>query len=525
METALLDQLRSIFSGLQSGFTFDIVAGSSHPQREELITLLKDVASCSEKISCQVREGEGLSFRILVNGEPSSIVFRAIPTGHEFSSLILAILNLDGKGKNLPDEVITRRIRSLKVPVHLQSYISLTCTNCPDVVQALNVMSILHPGIVHEIIDGGMNREEADRCNIQAVPAVYVNGQLLHVGRADLAELLAKITEKAGSEEGPAAETATRSFDVIVAGGGPAGVTAAIYSARKGLKVALVADRLGGQLNETLAIDNMISVVSTTGTQLAANLRAHLAEYPVVVMEHRKIERAEVTDGIKILYTSLGEKLRAPALIIATGASWRRLNVPGESRYIGAGVAFCAHCDGPFYKDKRVAVIGGGNSGLEAAIDLSGIASRVTVVEFLNALKGDQILQEKIKTISNIQTITGAETLSIGGDGTKVTSLQYRNRKSGSTEILDLDGVFVQIGLMPNSQIFKDITELDRDGEIVVDAHCRTNVAGIYAAGDVTTVPYKQIVVAMGEGSKAALTAFDDRIKDRLTGYPQGEDY
>lgn len=525
MDTALRDQLKSIFSGLQSGFTFDIVAGSSHPRREELITLLEEVSSCSEKIICRVREGEGLSFRILHNGEPSSMVFRAIPTGHEFSSLILAILNLDGKGKNLPDEVIIRKIRSVKVPMHLQSYISLTCTNCPDVVQALNVMSILNPGIIHEIIDGGMNREEADRCNIQAVPTVYVNGELLHVGRADLAELLEKITGKAGTLENLTEGIVARSFDVMVAGGGPAGVTAAIYSARKGLKVALITDRLGGQLNETLAIDNMISVVSTTGIQLAANLRAHLAEYPVTVLENRKIERAEVSEGIKILYTSVGEKLRAPALIIATGASWRRLNVPGESRYIGSGVAFCAHCDGPFYKDKKVAVIGGGNSGLEAAIDLSGIASRVVVIEFLDHLKGDQILQEKLKTISNIQIITGAETLSIDGNDNKVTSLQYRLRETGITESIDLDGVFVQIGLSPNSRIFEGITDMNRYGEIMVDAHCRTNVAGIYAAGDVTTVPYKQIVVAMGEGSKAALTAFDDRIKDRLTGFPPREDW
>jgi alkyl hydroperoxide reductase subunit F len=515
LDPSIQQQLVSIFSGLQSEYIFQIVVRPDHPRRNELTGLLEEVAASSGKFRCVVNDGNDFSFTILRDGVPSSIHFRAVPTGHEFTTLLLAILNMEGKGKNLPDEAITRQIRSLKGPVLIQSYISLTCTNCPDVVQSINVMAILNPEIRHEVIDGALFQQEAASRNIQAVPSVFVNGELLHVGRAELGELLAKIIEKTGANVAEATGE-IRQYDVIVAGGGPAGATSAIYSARKGLKVAVVADHVGGQLTETLSIDNMISIPHTTGNQLAANLREHMKEYTLDLLENRKIVSAAVTDGMKQVKTSLGEILVAPALIIATGASWRRLNVPGESRYIGAGVAFCAHCDGPFYKGKRVAVIGGGNSGLEAAIDLSGIASEVTVLEFLDELKGDQVLQDKIAGIPNIRIIKSAETVSIDGDDTKVTALQYRNRLTEKIEKIDLDGVFVQIGLKANSQIFCEMVEVNRFGEIVVDAHCRTSIPGIYAAGDVTTVPFKQIVIAMGEGSKAALSAFDDRMKDKL---------
>jgi alkyl hydroperoxide reductase subunit F len=293
-------------------------------------------------------------------------------------------------------------------------------------------------------------------------------------------------------------------------------VAASIYSARKGLKVVVVSDHVGGQLNETLGIENMISIPKTTGAQLVADLRLHLKEYPMEILENRKIEQVELVNGLKQVRTSMDEILMAPALIIASGASWKRLNVPGESDYIGSGVAFCAHCDGPFYKNKRVAVVGGGNSGLEAAIDLSSLATEVTVLEFMPELKGDQILQDKIKSLPNVSVITSAETMSIDGDGTRVMSIQLKDRNSGLTKQVELDGVFVQIGLVPNSQIFKNLLEVNKYGEIMIDAHCRTNVPGVFAAGDVTNVPYKQIIIAMGEGSKAALTAFEDKIKDKL---------
>jgi len=511
LEQALKDQIKNLFEGLKNHYTFQVKVATLHPNREELINLLEDVASCSEKVACEIIEANELSFNILQEGRPSSIVFRAVPTGHEFTSLLLAVLNMDGIGKNLPDETIATRIKTLKGNITVKSYISLTCTNCPDVVQAINVISILNPNIAHEIIDGSINQTEVEQLNIQAVPSVYANGKVLHVGRSTLGELLGKLEEQMGTEF--KASTAAKSYDVVVVGGGPAGISAAIYSARKGLSVAIVADKVGGQLNETLAIENMISMSQTTGSQLTANLKHHLSDYPIDILENRMVEKLELVDGIKNLHTSLGELLQTPALIIATGASWRRLNVPGEAQYIGAGVAFCAHCDGPFYKNKRVAVIGGGNSGLEAAIDLSSLATEVTVLEFMDELKGDQILQDKLKTISNVKIITGAETVSVDGDGQKVTALQFKHRSSGIAESLSLDGVFVQIGLTANSKVFASLVETNRTGEITVDAHCRTGKAGIYAAGDVTIVPYKQIVIAMGEGSKAALSAFEDKIK------------
>lgn len=514
LEQGVKDQVRTLFAALKSDYVFRAAVAPNHPNKDELTELLTEVASCSPNIRCEVAGGDDLQFTIEKDGVPLSFVFKAVPNGHEFSSLLLAVLNLEGLGKNLPDSFIEKRIKNLSGDIRLQSYISLTCTNCPDVVQALNVMSILNPSVRHEIIDGGIHQQEVETLGIQAVPSVYLNGELLHVGRSSLGELLEKIEQSLGADQKVSSEAV--SFDVIVSGGGPAGISAAIYSARKGLRVAVVADRIGGQVTETMGIENLISVPHTTGSVLASNLKEHLNVYPVEAFENRKITGMEVVDGMKRIRTSLGETMEAPALIIATGASWRKLNVPGESQYIGSGVAFCAHCDGPFYKGKRVAVVGGGNSGLEAAIDLSALATDVTLLEFANELKGDQVLQEKLKTIPNVKIFTGVETLSVEGDGGKVTGLVFRHRDSGVTEQLELDGVFVQIGLKANSDVFGNVVPLNRAGEIEVDAHCRTGVPGVYAAGDVTVVPYKQIVIAMGEGSKAALSAFEDKLKDRL---------
>jgi alkyl hydroperoxide reductase subunit F len=515
LEQSLKNQIITLFEGLKSNFTLQIAVHPSHPSREELINLLQDVASCSSKVSCNIEDGTALSFKILKENTPLAFEFKAVPNGHEFTSLLLALLNADGIGKNLPDEIIASKIKALKGPVEVKSYISLTCTNCPDVVQSLNVISILNPEVKHTIIDGSINQEEVEKLNIQAVPAVYANGKLLHVGRSSLGELLGKLEEMVGSETQNLTFT-NKEYDVIVAGGGPAGISSAIYSARKGFSVALIAEKVGGQLTETLGIENMISIAQTTGSQLTANLKHHLSDYTVDIYENRKIEQVEMHDGLKEIQTSMGETLKAPALIIATGASWRRLNVPGESNYIGSGVAFCTHCDGPFYKGKRVVVVGGGNSGLEAAIDLSSLATDVTVLEFMDELKGDQILQNKLKTLPNVKIITSAETLSVEGDGNKVTGLVYKDRLNGNTEQINIDGVFVQIGLTANSQAFRSLVSVNRTGEILTDAHCRTGKAGIYAAGDVSTVPYKQIVIAMGEGAKAALSAFEDKIKGAL---------
>lgn len=504
-------QLREIFSGLQHEYTFDIYVAEGHGSREELLGLLGDVASTSEKISCRVNSGDELSFRLLKDGEPTGISFRGIPTGHEFTSLLLAVLNSDGQGKNLPDDFTRGRVQALKGPVRLTTYISLTCTNCPDVVQSLNIMAVLNPDISHEMVDGGLNGQEVASLGIQGVPAVYADGVLVHSGRGDFGELLAKLEERYGSAG--VADGGTKEYDVIVVGGGPAGVSAAVYSARKGLRVAVVAGNVGGQVRETVGIENLISKSRTTGGELAADLRRHMEDYPIDIFENRTVKKIAVAGNLKEILTRGNEKFAAPALIIATGAGWRRLGVEGESEHVGKGVAFCPHCDGPFYKGRPVAVIGGGNSGVEAAIDLAGICSRVTLFEFMEELKADTVLQEKVRSLPNVEVVLNSETVKIVGDGKKVDSLQVKDMASGAERTVELDGVFVQIGLVPNSEAFKGLVPINRAGEIEVDAACRTSAQGVYAAGDVTSVPYKQIVVAMGEGAKAALSAFEDRIK------------
>ena len=282
------------------------------------------------------------------------------------------------------------------------------------------------------------------------------------------------------------------------------------------MNVAVIAERIGGQVKETVGIENLISVPQTTGQQLANDLLTHINDYPVDILEHRRVDKVELDGSAKLLTTSTGERFSAPALIVATGASWRKLNVPGEADYIGKGVVFCPHCDGPFYKGKHVAVVGGGNSGIEAAIDLAGICSKVTVLEFMDELKADQVLQEKAKSLPNVEVFLHSQSLEVLGNGDKVTGLRVKDRKADAERVIDLDGIFVQIGLAANSGVFRDVVETNKPGEIVIDAHCRTNVPGIYAAGDVSTVPYKQIIIAMGEGAKAALSAFEDRMRGSI---------
>jgi alkyl hydroperoxide reductase subunit F len=512
LDSALKKQVQDLFAHLKADYTFDIAVSPQHESREELLELLDDVAACSDKVTCKQKEGNGLEFSLLKNGKDTGVQFRGVPNGHEFTSLLLAILNSDGTGKNIPDEGVCKRVKALSGNIHLTTYVSLTCTNCPDVVQALNLMAILNENIHHEMVDGAINRAEVDGLNVQAVPAVFAGKQLLHAGKAGFGELLDKLEAHYGTvvEEN---ETTPKTYDLIVIGCGPAGSAAAIYAARKGLHVAILTERAGGQVKETVGIENLIATPCITGETLADNLRTHIQSYPVDLLEHRRVEKIETNGKEKILSLAGGERYMAPAVIIATGASWRRLNVPGESEYIGRGVAFCPHCDGPFYKGKHVAVIGGGNSGIEAAIDLSGICSKVTVIEFLDELKADRVLQEKAKQQPDIEIFLASQTLEIIGNGTKVTGIRIKNRLTEEVRIISLDGVFVQIGLSANSAAFKNLVTTNRYGEIAIDTHCRTNQAGIYAAGDVTAVPYKQIIIAMGEGAKAALTAFEERIK------------
>jgi len=514
LDSTILEQLRNHFAGLEASYVLSVFP-SNHASQAELLAMLESLATVNPKlrVAQQGPEVPGVQFDLLKDGAPTGIRFRAIPGGHEFTSLVLAILNADGKGK-LPDAGIVRRVKALKGPIELRTYISLSCTNCPDVVQALNVMALIHGDFRHTMIDGGIATEEVTRLGIQAVPTVYAGDKLLHVGKSTFAELLDVVEETFGVSEAESATTEAdkKAYDVVVVGGGPAGVAAAIYSARKGLRTALIAQKLGGQVQETLGIENMVSITYTEGPRLAADLEKHLRSYPIDLLEHRRVERI-VNGEVKELRLKGGEVLTTEALILATGAKWRELGIPGEKEYLGRGVAFCPHCDGPFYKGKRVAVIGGGNSGVEAAIDLAGICAHVTLVEFLDVLKADAVLVKKLRSLPNIDVVTNARATDIVGSGETVTALKLRDRAKDEESEITLDGVFVQIGLVPNSGIVKDLVDVNRFGEIVVDARCRTNVPGIYAAGDVTTVPFKQIVIAMGEGAKAALSAFEDRMR------------
>lgn len=514
LDQDLLEQLRNLFQQISSKITL-IQSPSEHPQQQELRDMLQAVASVSDHVEW-IESGHPSPvprFSISRDGSPTGIVFRAIPGGHEFTSLVLAVLNTDGKGK-LPDAGIQARIKALRGPVRLRTFVSLECTNCPDVVQSLNLMSLLHDDFQHETWDGALAESEVERLKIQGVPAVFSGDELVHVGKSDLAGLLDTLEEKLGRTESVTSnDGAKHEFDLVVVGGGPAGAAAAIYSARKGLKVGVVAGRIGGQVKDTLGIENLISVPYTEGPKLANDLRTHLDAVGVTVLENRTVEDIQDAETTKILSLKGGEMVSAPQVIVATGAKWRELGVPGEKEHIGRGVAFCPHCDGPFYKGRRVAVIGGGNSGVEAAIDLAGICSEVTLLEFGDTLRADAVLQRKLASLSNTTVVVSARTTEVVGDGQKVTAIRWEDRTTKELRGKELDGVFVQIGLAPNSGAFKGLLETNRAGEIVVDDRGRTSRPGIYAAGDVTTTPYKQIIIGMGEGAKTALAAFEDRMR------------
>lgn len=514
----ILEQLKGYFANLPQGVMLLVKGSPENPKRAEMEEFARDFASASDAITLQVEdtptEEDAPVLAIWRDGVPTGIEFVGIPGGHEFSSLILAVLNACGLGKNLPDEAMQRRIAALNGPVEVFTFVSLTCSICPDVVQALDIIALLNSGISNRVIDGGAAPATAKAYNVNGVPVVYANGEMLSVGQASLRELVGKLEAKFGkSDDNGVSDGTPLGFDALIAGGGPAGAAAAVYLARKGVKVGVVAGRIGGQVKDTTDIENLITVPLTTGTALASELRSLMESNGISMFDNRQIISADLSGFPKKLVTDSGETFEAPALIIATGASWRRLNIPGEEEYIGKGVAFCTHCDGPFFAGKRVAVVGGGNSGIEAAIDLATICEHVDVFEFLDTLKADEVLQQKLATFSNVDIHLSSAVKEIKGNGKNVTSIAVTDRLTNETKDYDVSGVFVQIGLSPNSKVFADQVEVNKAGEIVTDRTCRTKITGVYAAGDVTDVPYKQIVIAMGEGAKAALSATDDRMR------------
>ncbi len=495
---------------------FEIVASLDDGEKSrELLSLLQDIAGLSDKITLKT-DGDDVrkpSFSLNRIGGNISLRFAGIPMGHEFTSLVLALLQVGGHPSKTAPEVI-EQIKALDGDYRFETYFSLSCQNCPDVVQALNLMAVLNPNVKHVAIDGALFQDEVEARQIMSVPSIYLNGELFTQGRMSEEEILAKLDTGSSARDAEKLK-AKDAFDVLVVGGGPAGAAAAIYAARKGIRTGVAAERFGGQVLDTMAIENFISVKETEGPKLARALEEHVREYEVDIMNLQRASQLIPAgeDGLHRVRFDNGGELKAKTLILATGARWREMNVPGEQEYRGRGVAYCPHCDGPLFKGKRVAVIGGGNSGVEAAIDLAGIVAHVTLLEFGEDLRADAVLQRKLNSLPNVRVLKMAQTTEVKGDGQKVTGLVYKDRTSDEVHEVELEGIFVQIGLLPNSEWLKGTLELSRFGEIIVDAKGQTSIPGVFAAGDVTTVPYKQIVIAVGEGAKASLSAFDHLIR------------
>ncbi|UFJ40363.1 alkyl hydroperoxide reductase subunit F [Brevibacillus humidisoli] len=500
-------QLNQYLQLMEGDIVLKVSAGSDTVSAD-MLALVDELASMSSHITVEKTElPRTPSFSVNRPGEDTGVTFAGVPLGHEFTSLVLALLQVSGRAPKVDENVIDQ-IKNLRGEYHFESFISLSCHNCPDVVQALNVMSILNPGITHTMIDGAAFKDEAESKNVMAVPSVFLNGEFFGSGRMSLEEILAKL----GSAP-DASELANKDpFDVLVVGGGPAGASAAIYAARKGIRTGIVAERFGGQVMDTLGIENFISVKYTEGPKLAASLEEHVKEYDIDVMNLQRAKRLEKKEHIEIELEN-GAVLKSKAVIISTGARWRNVGVPGEAEFKNKGVAYCPHCDGPLFAGKDVAVIGGGNSGIEAAIDLAGIVRHVTVLEFMPELKADAVLQERLYSLPNVTVLKNVQTKEITGTD-KVNGITYMERDTEETKHIELQGVFVQIGLVPNTDWLGDTVERTRFGEIVVDNRGATNVPGVFAAGDCTNSPYKQIIISMGSGANAALGAFDYLIRN-----------
>jgi NADH-dependent peroxiredoxin subunit F len=516
LDTNLKTQLKGYLERISQPVEIIASVNDSDKSRE-MLELLGDIESVSALVTVDSQHDESQlkpSFALRRVGAQPHVRFAGIPMGHEFTSLVLALLQAGGYPPKVDDSVI-EQIRRLDGDFNFETFVSLTCQSCPDVVQALNVMASINPKIRHTMIDGAVFQDEVEKRQVMAVPTVFLNGQPFGQGRMELEEILAKIDSGAASRDA-ARLNAKAPFDVLVVGGGPAGAAAAIYAARKGIRTGIAAERLGGQLLDTVGIENFISVRETEGHKLASGLEQHVTTYDVDVMNLQRAEALIPGDLIEVKLVN-GAALHARSVIIATGARWREINVPGEREYRNRGVAYCPHCDGPLFKGKRVAVVGGGNSGVEAAIDLAGLVSHVTLIEFDEQLRADAVLIRKLQSLANVTIITGAQTTEVKGDGERVIGLVYKERQSGVLNSIDLAGVFVQIGLVPNTDWLKGTVRLSARGEIEVDARGQTSVPGVFAAGDCTIVPYKQIVIAVGEGAKASLSAFDHLIRTPLS--------
>lgn len=516
LDANLRTQLSAYLEKLQLPIELNASLDDGEPSRE-LEALLTDIASLSDKITFgRTADVRTPSFEIRRAGTDVAVRFAGLPMGHEFTSLVLALLQVGGHPPREDAEVL-EQARALPGEFVFETYFSLSCQNCPDVVQALNLLAVLNPGVKHVAIDGALFQGEVEARQVMAVPSVYLNGELFANGRMELAEILARLDSGAAARA--AGKIAAKDpFDVLVVGGGPAGAAAAIYAARKGIRTGVAAERFGGQVLDTMGIENLISVAETEGPKLAAALEQNVRHYDVDIMN---LQRAEALlpageDGLLQVKLASGAVLKSRTVILSTGARWRQMGVPGEDQYRNKGVAYCPHCDGPLFKGKRVAVIGGGNSGVEAAIDLAGLVRHVTLLEFDGKLRADEVLQRKLRSLPNVTVLTNAQSTEVLGDGSKVNGLVYKDRLIGNEHRIELEGIFVQIGLLPNTEWLKGTVELSSRGEIVIDDRGQTSVPGVFAAGDATTVPYKQIVIAMGAGSTAALSAFDHLIRTPL---------
>ena len=513
LDIKIKEQLNQYLTKIESAVNIDAFTNKEKAS-ETMLDLLKEISGMSDKVSLNIFDDSKEripSFKVNKANESSGIQFAGIPMGHEFTSLVLALLQVGGYPVKISDEQI-EQIKNIEGDFLFETYISLSCHNCPDVVQALNVLSLLNPGISHCMIDGALFQDEINTKKIMSVPTIHLNGKEFGQGRMDLEEIINKIDTKA-SDKAAEKISAMKPFDMLIVGGGPAGSSAAVYAARKGIRTGIVAERFGGQVMDTLGIENFISVKATEGPKLVAALEEHVKEYEVDIINLQRAKNLTKNENSNyIVELESGGTLESKSIIIATGARWKELGVPGEKEYKGKGVAYCPHCDGPLFKGRNVAVVGGGNSGIEAAIDLAGIVGHVTVLEFAPELKADQILVNRLKTLKNVDVLVNIQTNEIYGSD-KVTHIKYMERSSKEEKQLNIEGIFIQIGLVPNTDWVNGALDLSKYGEIEINNNGATSLPGVFAAGDVTTVPYKQIIIAMGEGSKAALGAFDYLIR------------